>query len=157
MDDIENVNSLGQGSRAHGAAGVRSGVRVFPPEAVAFLKRALVETVRRLGRHAPDLAEEERHVTGGELLEGIRLLGEELYGRLAPVVFAQWSVHRTDDWGEIVFALVESGSLRKTERDSRSDFAHGYDFKTAFCAGDYWRRIELPECTLPDWDPEDMG
>jgi uncharacterized repeat protein (TIGR04138 family) len=36
-----------------------------------------------------------------------------------------------EDFGEIVFNMVESGMLAKTEKDSREDFRGGYDFYEA--------------------------
>jgi len=44
----------------------------------------------------------------------------------------EWGVKRCEDFGEIVFALVEGGALSKTETDSRADFQGGYDFADAF-------------------------
>lgn len=75
---------------------------------------------------------ELRHVSGQELLDGIRALALERFGVMAKTVFEQWGVHRTEDFGEIVFHLVSEGILSKTETDRRSDFARGYDFEEAF-------------------------
>jgi hypothetical protein len=47
-------------------------------------------------------------------------------------VFEVWGVCSCGDFGEIVFNLVESGVLAKTEKDSRADFQNGYDFEEAF-------------------------
>ena len=44
----------------------------------------------------------------------------------------KWGITRTEDFGELVFNLVESGKLGKTDKDSRADFANGYDFFGAF-------------------------
>jgi outer membrane receptor protein involved in Fe transport len=46
----------------------------------------------------------------------------------------------TYDFGRIVFAMVESGLMQKTDDDSIEDFRNVYDFKTAFDAG---YRIEI--------------
>jgi len=76
--------------------------------------------------------EEKRHVSGEELLEGIRGYALKQYGPLSREVFHCWGVKNCRDFGEIVFNLVEHGLLGKTEQDSREDFAGGYDFKEAF-------------------------
>jgi len=47
---------------------------------------------------------------------------------MAMMVFAEWGVHVCEDWGEIVFTLVEHNVLKTTEHDSREDFKGGYDF-----------------------------
>jgi uncharacterized repeat protein (TIGR04138 family) len=47
-------------------------------------------------------------------------------------VFEEWGIRQCSDFGEIVFNLIEAGVLSKTEKDSRADFAEGYDFEEAF-------------------------
>jgi len=73
-----------------------------------------------------------RHVTGKELLEGIRLYAVEQFGPLAIQVFEHWGVTTTEDFGHIVFNLVDAKLLGKTEEDSLSDFKEIYDFTSAF-------------------------
>jgi uncharacterized repeat protein (TIGR04138 family) len=63
-----------------------------------------------------------RHVSGRELLEGIRELGLARFGLMTKTVFEHWGVRRTEDFGEIVFRLVEAGLLSKTPEDSIRDF-----------------------------------
>ncbi len=72
------------------------------------------------------------HVTGRELLEGIRRLAIKQFGYMTRTVFETWGVRSTEDFGEMVFNLVDSGLMRKTESDSREDFKGAYDFSTAF-------------------------
>ena len=73
-----------------------------------------------------------RHVSGEELLEGIRRYALREFGPLSREVFEHWGIYRCEDFGEIVFNMVERGILRKTEEDSRKDFEGGYDFRDAF-------------------------
>jgi len=73
-----------------------------------------------------------RHVTGQELLEGIRQFAIEQFGPMTLTVFEEWGIRNCQDFGEIVFNMVENKLLAKTERDSRDDFAGGYDFEEAF-------------------------
>ena len=100
--------------------------------AYLFLYEALAYTQKALGRTGPDLRQEEKHVSGKELLEGIREYAARQFGPLAPTVFRSWGIRRTEDFGEIVFNLVESKLLGKTQSDSRDDFADGFDFDRAF-------------------------
>ncbi len=76
--------------------------------------------------------DERRHVTGRELLEAIRQVIRREYGPLGRDVLEHWGVYRCEDFGEIVFNMVDRGLLKKTETDSREDFKDGYDFEEAF-------------------------
>ena len=94
-------------------------------EAYEFLFLALEHTQKMLGRVAePTRAGEphENHVSGQDLVAGILDLARQEFGRMARVVFRLWGIDRTDDFGEIVFNLIEAELLNKTERDQRSDF-----------------------------------
>ena len=109
--------------------GIRAKDPRYDREAYFFAREALDFTSRSLERPAEG---PERHISGQEMLEGIRHFAIEQFGPLALTVLNDWGVARTEDFGEIVFNLVEAGSLGKTEKDSRKDFANGYDFKAAF-------------------------
>ena len=82
---------------------------------------------RRRSRRQP-----ERHVSCQELCEAARRYGLQQYGFLAPTVLATWGIRRTDDFGEIVFNMIEIGQMRKTKADKREDFHGVYDFDDAF-------------------------
>lgn len=73
-----------------------------------------------------------RHVSAAELLEGIRVYAMQEYGPMALTVLGAWGLHCTEDIGEVVFNLVESGKLGKTDEDRKEDFANGFDFREAF-------------------------
>ena len=81
------------------------------------------------------------HVSGQDLLRGIRDLALREFGLMARPVFRMWRVNATDDFGEIVFNLVEANLMSKTDRDERADFAGVFDLDDL--ARDY--RIELDE------------
>ena len=70
----------------------------------------------------------ERHVTGQELCESIRLYALEQFGYMAKCVLNNWGVHSTSDFGTIVFNMIEIGQMRKTEEDRREDFDDVFDF-----------------------------
>lgn len=74
-----------------------------------------------------------QHITGGELCEALRIRGRWMFGYLAKAVFNQWGVFSTDDFGEIVFNMVEAGKIRTAPEDKKEDFANLYDFQAAFC------------------------
>lgn len=102
----------------------------YPAIAYAFVFEALEFTIRTTGRN--DSKGEARHVSGRELLEGIRAFAREEFGPLARAVLGSWNVRRTEDFGEIVFNLVEEKLLSRRDQDSKADFAGGYDFAEAF-------------------------
>jgi uncharacterized repeat protein (TIGR04138 family) len=98
-------------------------------EAYLFLREALDHTQKTVARES---RAQPRHVSGKELLEGIREYALNQFGPMVVTVFEDWGVRNGRDFGEIVFNMVEAGLLAKTERDSRADFEGSYDFDEAF-------------------------
>lgn len=72
------------------------------------------------------------HVTGQELLEGIRQFALEKFGPMAKFILNEWGVKDCRDFGNVVFNMVNNRLLGKTEEDSIDDFEDGYDFYEAF-------------------------
>ena len=101
----------------------------YPRDGYLFLRDALDHTQRTLGRESKGAP---RHVTGQELLAGIRECALERFGPMAITVFEEWGIRSCEDFGEMVFILVKHELLGKTERDSRADFEGGYAFEDAF-------------------------
>jgi len=99
--------------------------------AYTFLFEALGFTLRMLGRSEERGDPSKRHVTGRELLEGIKRHALQQFGFMARVVLEGWGVKTTDDFGEIVFNLVDRGLLGRSETDSKEDFHAVYDFRQA--------------------------
>lgn len=100
-------------------------------DAYIFLRAALDHTQEMLEKRGETMP---RHVTGGELLEGIREFALDQFGPMAITVLEEWGVRRCEDFGELVFNLIDQRVLSRTERDSREDFKGGYDFENAFTA-----------------------
>jgi uncharacterized repeat protein (TIGR04138 family) len=99
-------------------------------EAYLFVREGLDYTQKKISRNNKN---ELRHITGQELSDGLREYGLFQYGPLTAMVLEEWGVHNCEDFGEIVFNMVENGLLSKTETDSREDFKACYDFTDAFC------------------------
>ena len=114
----------------------------YPYEAYEFLFAALAHTQAMLERTPPAeaVAEQEHHVSPRELLEGVRDLALREFGLMARTVFRMWGINHTDDFGELVVNLVESGLMSKTTEDQRLDFHDVYDLDKALVQ-DY--RIEV--------------
>lgn len=104
----------------------------YHPNGYRFLFAALKHTQDKLRRVPTDDGDDEgAHITGPELLEGIREFALEQFGLLARTVFRAWSIHSTDDFGRMVFDLVERGGMRKTDSDQITDFCDVFDFEEA--------------------------
>jgi uncharacterized repeat protein (TIGR04138 family) len=89
-----------------------------------FVYEALDYSVKQL--------EKKRHISGRELLEGIKNLAIEQFGGLAVMVFDVWGVRKTGDFGNIVFNLVEADLMSRSEDDCREDFDGVYEFREVF-------------------------
>jgi len=96
----------------------------YTVQAYAFVREGLDYTVRKL--------EKPRHVSGQELLDGMRDYALREYGPVTKRVLSEWGINECVDFGHIVFNLVDAGLLGKTDDDSIEDFMGGYDFHEAF-------------------------
>jgi uncharacterized repeat protein (TIGR04138 family) len=102
----------------------------YRQEAYVFLRGALDYVQKPSGKNRKI---EACHITGRELLIGLRAYALELYGPMAKALLNEWGIHSCEDFGELVFNMVDHGLLSKTEKDSRDDFKSGYDFHEVFC------------------------
>jgi uncharacterized repeat protein (TIGR04138 family) len=117
---------------ANWAAGLVAKDARYRPAAYEFLFEAIDSTRRHLSKQRDHKV---GHVTGAELSEGFRRLAIEQFGLMARTVLSQWGIQSTADIGEMVFNLIESGDLTKTDSDSRADFKDVFDFDEAFGNG----------------------
>ena len=104
----------------------------FDRKAYDFVRLGLDHCVKELRKKDATRAERSRHVTGPELLEGIRAYALDQFGPLTKTVLNAWGVHQCRDFGDIVFNLIEYNVFSKTENDRREDFSDIYDFDEAF-------------------------
>jgi len=104
----------------------------YPQQAYIFVQEGLGFTVNRV--HGDEARGEgiDTHVSGRELCEGLREFAIRRYGLLAPCVLGHWRVRRTDDFGRIVFNMIERRLMSRTDEDSIEDFQDVYDFDEAF-------------------------
>ncbi len=116
-------------------------------DAYEFVFDALRHTQESLKRMPEeidsDFDDESAHISGRELLAGIRAYAQDQFGLMARTVFSSWGITSTEDFGRMVFELVDEGRMRKTDRDEISDFYEVFDFSEAFDR-DYKPAIELP-------------
>ena len=104
----------------------------YEKAAYFFVRQGLDHTVTNLKKNDPRRAQRSQHVSGPELLEGLRLHALDQFGPLARTVLQSWGVSQCSDFGEIVFNLIEYNIFSKTDNDRREDFADVYDFDEAF-------------------------
>lgn len=113
---------------------IRKAAGPYPPEAFVFVQQGLRHTIEKIRRQDSSVPREGRHVSGQELCLGLRDFAILQFGRLARAVLERWRIHRTEDFGRIVFAMVDGGLMRKTDDDSIDDFKGVYEFDEVFDA-----------------------
>ena len=99
----------------------------YDRDAYEFVRDALDHTRKLAGKEGRG-----QHVTGQELLNGVRDLALTKFGPMAITVFEEWGIRTCPDFGEIVFNMIEAELLAKEKKDTRADFEGGYDFYDAF-------------------------
>jgi uncharacterized repeat protein (TIGR04138 family) len=104
----------------------------FDRKAYEFVRLGLDHTVKELKKRANDRTDRSRHVNGRELLDGLRVFALEQFGPMAKTVLNSWGLTRCQDFGDIVFNLIEYKVFSKTEADRQEDFEALYDFEDAF-------------------------
>ena len=102
----------------------------YTREAYLFVREALDYTQKMIGKTEKE--EGPRHVSGQQLLGGIRDYALHQFGPMSLTVLNEFGVQRCEDFGEIVFNMVENSLLAKTDQDTRDDFKGGYSFEDVF-------------------------
>jgi uncharacterized repeat protein (TIGR04138 family) len=113
----------------------------FSTDAYHFVQEGLNHTLKSLkrgGQHA------HRHVSGQELLHGLREFALKEYGPMSKAVLNEWGIKTTDDIGQIVFNLVNASVLGKNDTDSPADFKNVFTFDDAFVKPFIPRNVTLP-------------
>ena len=91
-------------------------------EAYEFVMRALEHTTRKV-------VGKRRHISAQELLAGAVDLARLEFGDLAWTVFGDWGIGVSEDFGAIVYALVNVGLLSRQPEDSLEDLKGGIDVR----------------------------
>jgi uncharacterized repeat protein (TIGR04138 family) len=101
----------------------------YQREAYIFLRDALDYTTKQQKKVKGTTV---RHVSGPELLGGVRQYALKEFGPMVVTVFENWGIRSTEDIGHMVFNLIGAGIFGKTDEDSIEDFKNVYDFREAF-------------------------
>lgn len=99
------------------------GIWQYPLGAYEFVREGLADCLISSGR---------RQASAHDLLEALRRLALKKFGKEAKANLAKWKIFRTEDFGEIVFEMIDSGLLLRNPEDSREDFQNGFNFDEAF-------------------------
>ena len=105
----------------------------YKRDAYEFIVDALSFTQKKFRR--------PKHVTGEELLEGLRELLIDKFGPMTLSVLDHCGIKTTEDFGHIVFNLVNQKILSKTDEDTLEHFQDAYDFKKVFGV-EYQKQLE---------------
>ncbi|MGN6387420.1 MAG: Minf_1886 family protein [Verrucomicrobiota bacterium] len=101
----------------------------YDREAYIFLRDALEFTQKAISKANKG---KTGHISGQQLLNGIREYALAMFGPMALTVLEEWGVRKCEDFGNMVFSMVENGLLHKTEKDSPDDFKNVFTFEEAF-------------------------
>jgi len=104
----------------------------YPLEAFEFVRQGLNHTVQQIHGETRDKPDSQCHVSGQQLSWGLRNYALLRYGAIAKAVLNHWGIQRTGDFGRIVFAMVESRMMQKTDDDDLRDFEGVFEFDQAF-------------------------
>jgi uncharacterized repeat protein (TIGR04138 family) len=99
----------------------------YHPLAYEFVRDALHVAAKHFRA-----GQEDQHVSGQEVLEGVKLHALAEYGPMALTVLHEWGISRGEDVGNIVYNLIDTGYFGKNDGDSLEDFSGGFEFEAAF-------------------------
>ena len=101
----------------------------YPAAAVDFVREGLAFTVEQLRNS--EGSREIRHVSGGQLSQGLRQFALKQWGLMAFWVLAKWRIHTTRDFGEIVYLMIRAGWMHQSDEDRIEDFDDVFAFRSA--------------------------
>lgn len=106
-------------------------------EAYEFVCEAVPYTQEQLNRlpQEEDDPDTDYHVSAEELVRGACDLAVNEFGLMAPIVFRRWGLNSTDDFGAVVFHLIQAERLGKSDRDEPDDFRDLFDLEKALTDG----------------------
>jgi len=99
----------------------------YTPESYEFVMEALSFSQQKFKK--------SKHISGEELLAGIKALLLKKFGPMTVTVLKHWGIKATDDFGNIVYNLVENKVLAKDTQDHYDSFKNAYDFDEVFIKG----------------------
>lgn len=104
----------------------------YDRKAYVFIREGLDYAVKELKKKNTERAKSSLHISGAELLMGLRVYALDQYGPLTMTVLGSWGLSRCSDFGDLVFNLIEYNVFSKTDQDKKEDFGEIYTFNDAF-------------------------
>ncbi len=99
----------------------------YSAEAYEFVSNAVTYTAKTLNRTGA-----AKHISGKELLEGVKAFAQQEFGPLAGEVLRNWGLTDGMSVGNVVFNMVNCQLLGKSDKDSPDDFRSGFDVDKDF-------------------------
>jgi uncharacterized repeat protein (TIGR04138 family) len=75
---------------------------------------------------------EKRHISGQELSKGLLMFAQKQFGPLARTVLLYWGIESTEDFGNIVYNMIDIGIMSKQAEDSIEHFHNVIDVDLYF-------------------------
>ncbi|WP_068630565.1 Minf_1886 family protein [Cephaloticoccus primus] len=104
----------------------------YAKKAYDFVRLGLDYTIKERRKRDAKRTGKSTHVSGPELLHGMRVYALDQFGPMAKTVLGEWGIHRCRDFGAIVYNLIEYNVFSKTAEDRLEDFEEVYEFDEAF-------------------------
>jgi len=92
----------------------------YHADAYEFVNAAVTYTVKKLARDSKPRG--ARHVSAEELLTGAMDYAVAQFGFLAAAVIRQWGILSGEDFGNIVYNMIDAHLLSASKEDSQTDF-----------------------------------
>jgi uncharacterized repeat protein (TIGR04138 family) len=103
----------------------------YRPGAYLFVLNGLEFYLTKIG--------EKRHVSGQELAHGLAEFALKQFGPMAINVLSDWGLCRTDDFGYVVYNLIDIGLMSREDEDRIEDFFEVFELSTFFSEQDYYK------------------
>jgi uncharacterized repeat protein (TIGR04138 family) len=115
----------------------------YPPEAFLFL----VEGLRFAERHIRHQRKRAGSVDAVDLSWCLHDLAVYRFAESARAKLASWNIRQTQDFGHLVYRMVELGQMRTEDGDAIGDFADVFDFATEFNTSQFEATLLIEEDT----------
>ncbi len=113
-------------------AKIRQLARRYPEPAFNFVRDGLAHAASMVQSGEPGSGTPTTHISGQQLCLALRSLAIDRFGMLAGAVLRKWGIERTDDFGVIVYAMIDRGEIRQSASDQPEDFTRVFEFDEAF-------------------------
>jgi uncharacterized repeat protein (TIGR04138 family) len=100
--------------------------------AFGFVHEGLEYTVKKFHGNIERPSDDLHHISGKQLCEGLADLAADKWGRMAKVTLNQLGVKSTNDFGNIVYLMIENKWMHARPEDSIEEFNSVYDFEEVF-------------------------